>query len=83
MAADSQWIASSAMQLDDPAGLRSAKPRFELKIGSLHRARDIALESFERKFEATDPDGNFNGTVWPRFGRHAPAGRWTLALRDQ
>jgi hypothetical protein len=45
MATDSQWIAPGAMQLDNPAGLRSAKPRFEPKMGSRHRAGGIALAS--------------------------------------
>jgi uncharacterized protein (TIGR02246 family) len=39
------------------AGLLAAKPRFELKVASIRRVGDIALEFFEWKFEGSGLDG--------------------------
>lgn len=64
------------------AGLLAAKPRFELKIGSLHCVGDLALESFEWKFEGSDSDGNpmmLGGTGSAVLRRQAD-GRWLYVI---
>lgn len=64
------------------AGLLVAKPRFQLKVASIHRVEDVALESFEWKFEGNDPDGNpmaLSGTGSAVLRRQED-GRWLYVI---
>jgi len=64
------------------AGFLTAKPRFELNVGSLHQAGHLALECYEWKLEGTDPDGKpimLSGTGSAVLRRQGD-GRWLYMI---
>lgn len=58
ISAPGQVTAGSESVREVFAGSLAAKPRFGLKIRSLHQVGNIALESLEWKLQDADPDGN-------------------------